>query len=339
MLIVVPDDDFAMISALLSYRSSVVVVKESELLGFEVKQKSLDLQYNIDGYAVQMAIKILVARLVTSDYYLTLDADVITTRTFNEADLFHKEDLVHYQNNNNRHHQRNRTIFKAKYTPESQEVHPHWWRGAANTLKYHRGYNDDDTHRAHFDYSPDPKVRFGVTPALLSTMGSMLTLSRLSQVFALSSPSSPSDEKQTDQSKSWIERWLMKWGDGFWWSEYTLYSLTLNHHKLFDTLHAPSSRLGGFGSSFEEDFELSCRSTWFAPDQPWSAASVFRPENSPPCPFTVLQSSSGVEVSYIAALVKHELTYAQKKLERLFNIQPSEFSPHYASIFSQKPKV
>ena len=88
---------------------------------------------------------------------------------------------------------------------EHRGVHPHWWRGSADIL----GLTEDDY----------PNAAFGVTPAVLSTIGSVITTSLIRDVF---------------EDDDWQQRWLGSWSNGTWWSEYTLYRLALDIRGLFD---------------------------------------------------------------------------------------------------------
>lgn len=322
LLIIVPDDDVVMIRTLLASTSGgkVEVIPESILLGFQPHKRSEELQFYIDGYAVQMALKLLVAKIVESDYYLTLDADVINTRTFNTSDLFT------WQTQNNIYDKRKGGKWKAKFTPESQDAHVHWWQGATNTLGYYHGSDD----AAQVDYQPDSTAKFGVTPALLSTFGSMVVLKRLEEVF--STVEEGEDGLGHGQSVPWVERWLMRWGDGYWWSEYTLYTLALHHHKVFEHLHHPAA---------DALDELSCRSVWFTPDKQWNASEIFHPapqvghsDSKTTCPFTLVQSSSGVDGAFIASQVKYELTRAHRDLVDTYGSLVT--MPHFASIFERR---
>ena len=45
------------------------------------------------------------------------------------------------------------------------------------------------------------------------------------------------DEGAVDELTGWERTWLGLWGEGRWWSEYTLYSIVLHEHALFDELH------------------------------------------------------------------------------------------------------
>ena len=75
---------------------------------------------------------------------MTLDADVIATRPLAAHHFFAADG-------------------RAIYVDEPQSAHPHWWEGSANTL-----------------LMPLPtQATFGVTPALLSTPGSLTVLARL----------------------------------------------------------------------------------------------------------------------------------------------------------------
>ena len=105
---------------------------------------------------------------------------------------------------------------------EHRGVHPHWWRGSAAIL----GLTDDDY----------PNAAFGVTPAVLSTIGSVITTSLIRDVF---------------EDDDWQQRWLGSWSNGTWWSEYTLYRLALDIRGLFDNIHVAS------------ESETFCNPVWY----------------------------------------------------------------------------
>mmetsp|Transcript_18248 Transcript_18248/g.22109 ORF Transcript_18248/g.22109 Transcript_18248/m.22109 type:complete len:299 (+) Transcript_18248:233-1129(+) len=112
----------------------------TRLVSETVLTKNIDPRWN--KYAIQMALKLLAARLVTTEYYLVLDADIIATGILSYSALL-PNDL-------------------GAYTPESRSIHPHWWLGSASLL----GLNS----------SAFPDAKFGVTPAILSTPGSFVVL-------------------------------------------------------------------------------------------------------------------------------------------------------------------
>lgn len=71
-------------------------------------------------YSIQMAVKLLASKLVKTQFYLTLDADVILLRSFSldQLLLLSKED----------------DATRGLYHMESRLIHPEWWIGSANFL-------------------------------------------------------------------------------------------------------------------------------------------------------------------------------------------------------------
>jgi hypothetical protein len=102
----------------------------------------------VEGYAVQMLIKLAVAKFVETEFYITLDADVICTASpfSSEQFLFHDES----------------GCVRATYEDEPRHVHPTWWKDSGAFLGIDVAYAD--------------KGGFGVTPAVLSATGSLFTL-------------------------------------------------------------------------------------------------------------------------------------------------------------------
>ena len=145
------------------------------------------------------------------------------------------------------------------FVEEPRGVHPHWWRGSAAIL----GLTEDAY----------PNAAFGVTPAVLSTIGSVITTSLIRDVF---------------KDDDWQQRWLKSWDDGTWWSEYTLYRLALDIRGLFDKVHVAS----GSGTF--------CNPVWYHGDLPWDAAGAFHNEN---CVFSLVQSTTQLAPSLVAASI------------------------------------
>jgi hypothetical protein len=107
-------------------------------------------------YAIQMAIKLLVAKFVTTEYYITLDADLIslTPLTLSNLLVFSDErELV--------------PRVRAMYENEPRHVHLQWWTESSAFLST-RG--NTVLHDSIDDNG------FGVTPAVLSTFGAMMTV-------------------------------------------------------------------------------------------------------------------------------------------------------------------
>ena len=109
-----------------------------------------DILANSYSYAIQMSLKLLVAKIVQTDFYLTLDADVILLQPLNSSILIVKN--------------------KGIYEHEPRLLHhPDWWIGSEHLLNISRDNPSDQG--------------FSVTPALLSTQGSLLTLKLIQQVM------------------------------------------------------------------------------------------------------------------------------------------------------------
>lgn len=202
-----------------------------QLQGIRVVPESLLLEHT-NKYPLQMALKLLAATIVHTDFYVTLDADVIVT-----GDL---ERLVQGGN-------------KGLYIPEPVSVHPHWWAGSAK----------------HLGIPENALAAFGVTPAVLSTPGVLVTLDIL--------------RRRHENATSWMREWLEQWGHPEFWSEYTLYRLALDHKLLFDKLHTPASYL--------------CNAVWFQEQLPWTPAQAFRDPN---CIFSLIQSTAQPDLATIA---------------------------------------
>lgn len=208
------------------------VINESSLFNGIVKQ-------TWHTYALQMAVKLLVAQRVTTNYYVTVDADILLVGTFDAALFF--------------------PGGRGTFVEEHRGVHPHWWRGSADIL----GLTEDDY----------PNAAFGVTPAVLSTIGSVITTSLIRDVF---------------EDDDWQQRWLGSWSNGTWWSEYTLYRLALDIRGLFDNIHVAS------------ESETFCNPVWYHGDLPWDAVGAFR---NTKCVFSLVQSTTQLAPSLVAASI------------------------------------
>jgi len=200
----------------------------------------LDFAPHRPKYALQMALKLLVARIVRTDYYVTLDADVIATGPVCAEALL--------------------PGGRAAYAAEPRSVHPHWWDGSAALLG--------------LEPRAFPDARFGVTPAVLSTAGALTAVASVRQRL-----------EEADA-------WLASWRAGSWWSEYTIYRLALDAHRLFDHLHALPPA------------PLLCYAVWFPDQLPWNGTAAFLEDD---CVFSLVQSSVGAPVSAVAAEVAAEL--------------------------------
>jgi hypothetical protein len=148
-------------------------------------------------YAIQMAVKLLISRFISTSYYLTLDADLIMTHKF----LY--SDLVRSTGGDD-----NSVIEKAVYQPESRQMHPKWWEGSHEFLSIPSTESMDNQ-------------GFSVTPALLSTYGALVTLEHIRDLYGAS---------------QYLEFWLTSFGHTTLWSEYTLYRIVLDHYEVMHNM-------------------------------------------------------------------------------------------------------
>lgn len=233
-------------------------------------------------YATQMAIKLLVAQIVQTNAYLTLDADLLLHHRLELSKLMEwrgKEDGdVDW------------LPVRLLYHHEASDVHSNWWEGSKQLLQV----NISNTIQG-----------FGVTPALLSTWGSLLTIATLRQairntqlpqiplLFPLTtnSPSpqidpllvyAPADHIPVSELHIIEAYWLESLGQPAVWSEYTLYRSVLDVYKVFEEVHIREESHGIF---------LHCHNVWFVEQLPWSSDLAFRNTS---CLFSVVQSTTGI---------------------------------------------
>ena len=209
-------------------------------------------------YAIQMALKLLVAKVVKTEFYLTLDADIILRHPFEINQILapfiedkayilpvtHNDKSSDGKSFGVRSHVRRKAI----YDHECRSTHhPAWWNGSEALL---------------YIQSTEPeKQGFGVTPALLSTFGSLLTLATIQESMLMKQQAECSstnstiefcayaaikdnysycDEKILDvdftefDCQAMVEYlWLKSFGHlGTLWSEYTLYRTILDHYQV-----------------------------------------------------------------------------------------------------------
>lgn len=191
---------------------------------------------NAYPYAVQMAVKLLAARLVHTPFYITLDADIVLLRPFSLQHLLSRDSK------------------RAVYHFEERAVHEHWWRGselilnvsAATSYAYSSWQESAQCvvngHGCRQTGQDQNTVQgFGVTPAILSTHGSLLTIAYIFRQLADSSPahSVPAVDAHLGVFERGERQWLQGFGrpydgdptgrDITLWSEYTLYRVVLDH--------------------------------------------------------------------------------------------------------------
>jgi hypothetical protein len=218
----------------------------SELDLFHIEKTELQTMH---PYAVQMAIKLLAAAYVSTPYYLTLDADILQLRPFDIGAVVVESSVTE---------QSEQAPGRAVYHWEERSVHESWWAGSERVLNisyttstaYQRWRQTDASDTSDDDdivitdsvgETQRRKQGFGVTPAILSTYGSQLTVFHLCRTLTRNF--------EYDQPINFGEcerRWLGdfgrvarngnsegKEGDDVWlWSEYTLYRVALDHYQV-----------------------------------------------------------------------------------------------------------
>eukprot|EP01041_Mallomonas_annulata_P009798 gene9798-20386_t len=298
LLVIVPDRQYSPIrKALIGFQPDfpflTSIINESALFTSVNKDQILKRSY---PYALQMAIKLLVARVVRTDFYMTLDADLVLLRPWTSSDLLRGSAALY------RHEGR-------------MGVHPHWWTGSEEILQLR--------------VQQPEQQGFGVTPALLNTHGALLTVARIREVHGSDSFEeswvfgfgrllrmkkeeegvvtgvSVSDSvtgEVVDTEDTYTDTGIdITASNVRRWSEYTLYRLVLDLHELFDTLHFPEHVADTDPSAPPFDtpvrahtssVRLHCHDIWFAAQLPWNASAARDP--TCPCLFSVVQSSTGV---------------------------------------------
>lgn len=238
LLVVVPDAHVFALDILkqVNHCLAISIVEESSLFDGMI-------QSTWPKYALQMALKLVVAQRVTTKYYITLDADNIVVGPLDLTELF--------------------PGGKGVFAAEPRSIHPHWWDGSSQVL----GLNEDAS----------PDAMFGVTPAIISTMGALVTTALIRERF---------------KNSNWGQVWIESWGFRMWWSEYTLYRLALDKRDIFWELHTPSTT------------EPLCNAIWFQEELPWNSRSAFENKS---CIFSLVQSSAGLAPSAIAGDISAQL--------------------------------
>lgn len=268
-----------------------------------------------DAYAVQMAIKLVAAKVIRSYFYLTFDADIVQLRPFSLHDIVHTISVTQGPGPGVDNCTLRQLVIKqrAVYHHESYYAHPHWWEGSKYFLNMDDVSNDD--------------LAFGVTPAILSTWGSLATVGHARMTIGLGIPSVTFDrtylvEDCVDDNSVMIQACHRQFLDNFnqeeieriWvvslgindivWTEYTMYRTVLTNYRVFDQLHIREEEAGLF---------LHCNNVWYAHELPWKAQEAFANES---CLFSVVQSTTGVApVKVLRAFEQSKLTLSKEIMQ------------------------
>ena len=196
-------------------------------------------------YGVQMAVKLLAAHEVSTPFYLTLDADCVLLQQWTDDTQIMMELKLNGVGGEQR-----TTLAMYDYESRVQGDHPDWWDAGDAFLRLPGREFQTQAERAHQGFS--------VTPALLSTYGSLLTVERiLTQVRLHHCLSSGCNA---------VLQWLMSFGRSARWSEYTLYAIILDYYRIFGGLHAAQQELHARGPDWAARVaKLHCFDLWYAP--------------------------------------------------------------------------
>jgi hypothetical protein len=280
MIILTPDLDYHPVSNMLSYFHETLsfplhIFSESVVLPSFTGHPS-PAPY---PYAIQMALKILISKIISTSFYVTLDADVLLIHSFNISTILFPSSSSSSSDHPPGQHppgqhppgqhppgqhppgqhppgqhppgqhppgppgQHPQSLFQF----EHKDRHPSWWIGSQNFLQISSNYFSSPSSLSSSSQG------FSVTPAILSTYGSLLLLERIHFLFLQKSssqlsphPSLSSEDllpsiRNLSSFNDSIVDWISSFGlRNVIWSEYTLYRLLLDfYHVLSPFPHLP----------------------------------------------------------------------------------------------------
>jgi hypothetical protein len=158
MLIFIPNNEFNDITSIINNNNNdiknlifpVNIINENELFEYYNvfnNNNNGNIRYPY-SYAIQMAIKILASKRVSTTFYLTLDADLVLLNSFNINNIIINNKAIYYHE-------------------DRLSAHPEWWLGSEDILNIN---SNNEQHK---------KQGFGVTPSILSTEGSLMVINMI----------------------------------------------------------------------------------------------------------------------------------------------------------------
>lgn len=281
--IVTPDREFEQIKNLIQDDRYCVISESSLAPEFKIFQKSrFSLFKVVPGWYKQQIIKIAIADKIETDFYLTLDADVICTRPTFFEDLVKEGRAVCYIHPTERNTQRD------------------WYGWAEKVLRLK---------------SRNREVLHNVTPVVLSKQAMFELQNYLSQIYqqiiiprtrrevraALLKAYAqflPQDSSRRAQLLSW--RSLLS--VSIPWTEYGLYYIFLEETDRFDRYHV----------LVEDSLYAKDHSVWYKEEfDAWNVDEVFSPDSTH-C-FVVVQSWLNLDIDQVRQKVDRYLNdYAEK---------------------------
>ena len=134
-------------------------------------------------YAIQMALKLLVARFVYTPFYVTLDADIVLLQPAHFHEILvgvgFDESVASINGDPSNKRETGNYAYKGIYEDESRLVHPGWWHGSASLIDYASTYGIQVGAGNSEILNDNEGFGFSVTPAVLSSFGSILTLNEI----------------------------------------------------------------------------------------------------------------------------------------------------------------
>jgi Family of unknown function (DUF6492) len=258
--VVTPDPEFEQIRALIQDDRYRVIPESSLVPEFKIFRGSrFSFFKSVPGWFRQQMIKLAIADHITTDFYLTLDADVICTKPTHFQDLVKEGRGVCFIH------------------PAEKNTQADWYGWAEHVLKLKSRHRD----RLH-----------NVTPAVLSKQAIFELRDYLSQTYRnLTFPRTKRDFRAAVLKvytyflppNSPHRRQLLNWKSYLSvcvpWTEYGLYYIFLEETDRFNQYHI----------QVEDCLYAEEDSVWYPTDfETWDVAKVFRPDSNH-C-FVVVQS-------------------------------------------------
>ncbi len=249
--IVTPDHEFEQIKSLISDEQCCVIPESSLVPEFKIFRSSsrFSLFKSVPGWFKQQIIKIAIADKIETDFYLTLDSDVICTKPIYFQDLIRDGRAVCYIHQTHTHHD--------------------WYGWAEEVLKM-TARNRDLLHN--------------VTPAVMNKQGMLELQAYLTTVYQRTRfPSKRRDLRVIAlklfatflSKKSMLRSQLLSWKSYLSartpWTEYGLYYIFLEETNRFDKYHvevADCLYTDDDSVWYEENFES------------WDVEKVFSPTSN-----------------------------------------------------------
>lgn len=260
--VVAPDSDLTELKSAIK-DDKFRVISETSLV------PELKLYRKVSGWYKQQMVKLAIAEKIETDFYLTLDADVICVKPTSFSDLVKDHRAYCYKHS----------------LDKSPDKFQKWYRNAERVLKISRA-------QYHHD----------VTPAILSKAGMLELhkyLSRISNSLSFSCikryllfliakiASGFFNGKE-------LALWRLYLLDSLPWTEYSIYYTFLEAFSIFEKFHyVANTRLSGNSVWYMDDY-----STW-KPEDSFEGIRNFH--------FSVIQSNTGIDPNEVWGKVKRFL--------------------------------